>query len=153
MDHDQEKGGWDQEVRCYVYDYVMREGMLPSVAGTATGLGQSFEQVAAAFRRLAHAHMLVLQPGTGEIRMANPFSAVPTSFKAHAGGHTLYGNCIWDGLGIFAMLHQDGRLETSCGCCGTALPVTITGGTLNAPEGVAHFAIPAAHWWDDIVTS
>ena len=150
MDH-QAQVTWDTQVRCHVYDYVMREGVPPSVAAVAAALQHSTEEVAAAFRRLADAHILVLQRDTGEILMANPFSAVPTPFQVHAGGRAFFGNCIWDALGIFAMLQQDGRLDTSCGCCGTAMQLTITRGALEPAAGIAHFGIPAAHWWDDIV--
>jgi hypothetical protein len=55
------------------------------------------------------AHMLVLEP-TGEILMANPFSAVPTPFLAEVGGRRWFGNCIWEALGIIATLHADGRV-------------------------------------------
>ena len=151
MDNDQAPATWDTLVRCHVYDYVMREGVPPSVAATASALAHSPEEVAAAFRRLAGANMLVLQRDSAEILMANPFSAVPTPFQVHAGGRAFFGNCIWDALGIFAMLHQDGRLDTSCGCCGTAMHLTIAGGSLEPVAAIAHFAIPAAHWWDDIV--
>jgi len=39
---------------------------------------------------LHHAHALVLNPETNEIRMANPFSAVPTAYRVQAadGGGT-----------------------------------------------------------------
>ena len=151
MGHDQAQPAWDTHVRCHVYDYVMQEGVPPSVAAAASALGHAIEEVAAAFRRLADAHMLVLQPDTGEILMANPFSAVPTPFQVRAGGRSFFGNCIWDAMGICAMLQQDGRLDTSCGCCGAAMQLTITGGALDPAAGIAHFGIPAAHWWDDIV--
>jgi hypothetical protein len=36
--------------------------------------------------------------------MANPFSAVPTPFLVRSGDRSWYGNCIWDALGIPAML-------------------------------------------------
>lgn len=151
MDHTQAQATLDQEVRCQVYEWFMREGAAPSVVETAATIGHSTAKVAASFRRLADAHMLVLQRDTGEILMANPFSAVPTPFQVHAGGRSFFGNCIWDAMGIVAMLRQDGRLDTSCGCCGTAMPLTITAGVLQPTVGLAHFAIPAAHWWDDIV--
>ncbi len=151
MDHDQAQVTWDTRVRCHVYDYVMREGTPPSAAAAAAALGHSTEEVTAAFRRLADARILVLQHDTGEILMANPFSAGPTPFQVHAGGRTFFGNCIWDAFGIFAMLRHDGRLDTSCGCCGTAMQLTVTRGMLDPGEGIAHFGIPAAHWWDDIV--
>ncbi|HEX5974735.1 MAG TPA: organomercurial lyase [Rubrobacteraceae bacterium] len=83
--------------------------------------------------------------------MANPFSAVPTPFLVRAGDRSWYGNCIWDAMGISAMLQQDAVIEASCGCCGMAMQVTVVNGSLEEAPGIAHFAIPAARWWDDIV--
>ena len=109
------------------------------------------QDVQASFKRLADAHVLVLQQGTGEILMANPFSAVPTLFEVSLGGRSYYGNCIWDAMGIPAMMKQDATIAASCGCCGTAMDLKVTNGSLERWEGIVHFAIPAAHWWDDIV--
>jgi hypothetical protein len=109
-----------------------------------------------AFRELAAAHMLVLQPGSGEVLMANPLSAVPTPFVVETvrstGSKNWYGNCIWDALGIIAMLRSDGRVLASCGCCGESMTVAVRNSEVSCePPGLAHFAIPAKHWWDDIV--
>lgn len=151
MSAEQERTVFDNEVRRHVYDWVMREGMTPTVADTASALSRTTDEVGASFQRLADQHVLALQKQNGEILMANPFSAVPTPFLVKAGGRSYYGNCIWDAMGIPAMLKQDALIEASCGCCGTAMNLTITGGSLDEALGIAHFAIPAAHWWDDIV--
>jgi len=141
----------DKEVRRYVYDHVMREGLPPTVAEAASALSMTSDAVGASFQRLADGNILVLQQGTGEILMANPFSAVPTPFLVRAAGRSWYGNCIWDAMGIPAMLKQDVTIEASCGCCGTAMRLSVLEGSLEEAPGIAHFAIPAAHWWDDIV--
>ena len=109
--------------------------------------------VLGALQRLAAGHVLVLQPDTGEILMANPFSAVPTPFVVELapGGYSCFGNCVWDSLGIAAMTGQDARIKTACGDCGTAMEVTVANGSVQQAEGLVHFAIPALHWWDDIV--
>ena len=151
MDAEQEKIAFDKVVRYHVYDYVMREGLPPSIAETSSALSRPPDEVRASFQRLADGHILVLQKQSGEILMANPFSAVPTPFLVKAGGRAYYGNCIWDAMGIPAMLKQDAFIEESCGCCSTAMNLKITNGSLEEARGLAHFAIPAAHWWDDIV--
>jgi hypothetical protein len=87
----------------------------------------------------------------GEILMAPPFSAVPTGFLVESGGRSWWGNCIWDALGILVMLGRDGRVVASCGDCGTGMTLEVAGGALQHAEGVAHFAVPARRWWDDIV--
>ena len=78
----------------------MNEGLPPTVAETAPALSTTPENVAASFQRLADGHILVLQRGTGEILMANPFSAVPTPCLVRAGDRSWYGNCIWDATGF-----------------------------------------------------
>jgi Alkylmercury lyase len=83
--------------------------------------------------------------------MANPFSAVPTPFVVELRQYSCFGNCIWDSLGIAAMTGRDARIKTACGDCGTAMEVTVANGALQHTEGLVHFAIPARHWWDDIV--
>lgn len=151
MKVDRDEASFDGEVRRYVYEHAMQEGLPPTIAETASALEVTPDDVRASFRRLADGHVLVLQKGTGEILMANPFSAVPTPFLVREGDRSWYGNCIWDAMGIPAMLQQDAAIEASCGCCGTAMRVTVEGGALGEASGIAHFAIPAAHWWDDIV--
>ncbi len=151
MSIDREEAAFDIEVRRYVYDHVMNEGLPPTTAEAASALSTTPDDIGASFWRLADGHILVLQKGTGEILMANPFSAVPTPFLVRAGDRSWYGNCIWDAMGIPAMLKRDASIETSCGCCGTAMHLAVTDGSLEVAPGIAHFAIPAAHWWDDIV--
>ncbi len=141
----------DQKVRRHIYDRIMKTGIAPSAAETAAALSTPLAEVQASLQRLAGAHMLVLQKDTGEVLMANPFSAVPTPFLVQAGERLYFGNCIWDAMGIPAMLHQDAVIRASCGDCGTAMTLRITNGSLEPAEGIAHFALPAAHWWDDIV--
>src|SRR2546430_1451977 len=82
-------------------------GTPPSIGAVAAEMKIDSESVAASFRRLAEAHILVLQRDSGEILMANPYSAVPTPFLVQTPRYDAYGNCIWDALGIAAMLRAD----------------------------------------------
>jgi hypothetical protein len=143
-------------IRVLLYQMFLESGRCPSSAELAGAVGCSIIDVMAAFRELAAAHLLVLQPASGEVLMASPLSAVPTAFAVEThddtGTRSWYGNCIWDGLGVIAMLQSDGRVLTSCGCCGESMTVTVHQGQAKAePQGIVHFAIPAKRWWDDIV--
>ena len=140
----------DERVRAHVYDATMRTGVPPTSAAVANTTSISRDAVIESFSRLAFGHMLVLQPGTGEILMANPFSAVPTPFRVDTDKFSAYGNCIWDALGIPAMLHSDARIITSCADCGEAAEIAVESGAIQG-DGLLHFAIPAKQWWDDIV--
>lgn len=141
----------DKEVRRLVYDTLIHTGRAPSSEEVASILGAPPNFVRQSFKRLAAAHMLVLQQGSGEVLMANPFSAVPTPFQVESGGISYWGNCIWDSLGVAAMLHRDARIVTACADCGEAMQLRIEGGSLAPAEGIIHFAIPARRWWDNIV--
>jgi hypothetical protein len=109
------------------------------------------EEVRAAWRRLHDAHALVLDAATGELRMANPFSAVPTAYRVEAAGRRWYANCAWDAFGICAALHVDGRIETSCPDCGEPIVVEVRDERPDDDSLVFHCEVPARDWWADIV--
>jgi hypothetical protein len=140
----------DREVRRVIYERFMTSGRAPAVAEVAQELSRSDEDVRGSFGRLATGRVVVLQEGNGEILMANPFSAVPTPFLVEAGDRSWYGNCIWDALGIPAMLGEDARITTGCGDCSDAMVLRVEGGRLVEGEGLIHFAVPAARWWENI---
>lgn len=141
----------DTEVRCFVYGVALRRGVLPTRTEIGASLGVDPEEITGALKRLARDHVLVLQPGSGEILMAMPFSAAPTPFLVDCGGVQSYGNCIWNALGIPAMLRRDAQIMTACGCCNAPMRLEVADGVLQEVLGVVHFAVPARQWWDDPV--
>lgn len=140
----------DNDVRLAIYDFFTSTGRSPVAAEIASKIGSQPGEVEAAYRRLADARALVLAPGTPYIWMANPFSALPTPFTVHARGRDWWGNCIWDALGILAMLDEDGFVKTHCPDCGDHIELHVRKRELASSEGLVHFSVPAAHWWDDI---
>lgn len=136
----------DLELRRLTYAFFVEHGRAP----VAAELGEP-EEVVAGWRRLHAEHAVVLNPATDELRMLNPFSAVPTTYRVQAGGRWWYGNCAWDALGICAALHADGRVETSCPECGEPLVVAVRDERLDDGSLLFHCLVPASHWWDDIV--
>ena len=136
----------DLALRRRTYAYFLERGRAPAPAE----LGEP-EEILAGWRRLHDEHALVLNPATDELRMLNPFSAVPTAYRVQAGGRWWYGNCAWDALGVCAALHEDGRLETSCPDCGDSLVVEIRNERPDDESLLFHCLVPAARWWDDIV--
>lgn len=140
----------EQAVRLGVYDHFIRTGAPPTRAMLSAELGVRLGEVGDAFRRLAAQHVLVLERGGREIRMAAPFSAVPTGFRVNAGGAPCWANCAWDALGIPALLERDADIGASCGDCGLPVTLRVRKGRLLDQEGVVHLAVPAAEWWRDI---
>jgi hypothetical protein len=142
----------DRDVRLFVYRDFLARGIPPSVTDTARALRINAAEVAESYDRLAAGHVIVLRQGTREILMAAPLSAVQTRFRvALADGRSRWANCVWDALGVAAMLHQDATIHASCGDCDEALMLTVRRGKLEQADGVVHFAVPAARWWEDIV--
>jgi hypothetical protein len=146
-----EAATFDNDVRLAVYHQFVNTRRAPTRAEIASHLACSAKQIEAAFQRLADAHILVLQAVSHEILMANPLSAVPTAFPVETPKGEFWSNCIWDAMGVISMLGGSGVVKTSCGCCGEAMSLEVRKRSLLPVTGVIHFAIPAAHWWDDIV--
>jgi Alkylmercury lyase len=140
----------DDSVRVALYERFVDEGEAPSAGDVAEALSLPAEDVEAAFRRLAENRVIVLMAGTSEIWMAPPLSAVPTSFRVETPRGAFWGNCVWDGLGTVAMLGDEGTVETRCPDCEEPMELRVERGKLAAGDGVAHFAVPAARWWDNI---
>ncbi|MEX0816179.1 MAG: organomercurial lyase [Gaiellales bacterium] len=141
----------DTPVRLHLYNRFLADGRPPTALETAEALGVPTEEAEAAYQRLEQAHVIVLAPGTTDVWMANPLSAVPTPFRVVTGdGRSWWGNCVWDGLGVLAMVGADGVVSTSCPDCGEPLELRISGGELEPIDAVVHFAVPAARWWDNI---
>lgn len=110
----------------------------------------TLRETRAALARLSQSHAFMLQEN-GELWRAAPFSAVPTAFPVRVGKKSFYGNCIWDALGIPAMLSQNAEIDATCGCCNLAMPLQVNNGKLKEKIGVVHFAIPASRWYEDVV--
>jgi hypothetical protein len=144
------EGTLETAVRLGVYRFFVDEGRPPVPAEVAEALATDQARVEESFRRLAQAHVLVLAPGTPYIWMAPPLSAIPTPFRVEIGPRRFFGNCIWDALGTAAMLGGTGTVTTWCPDCHEQMSVTVANDRLIGGEGVVHFAVPAANWWDDI---
>ena len=103
-----------------------------------------------ALERLHDAHALVLD-GDGNVRMALPFSAVPTQHMVRSEDRSWWANCAWDALAIPLLLGIDGHLDATWADTGEPVDLEVVDGELSSFDGFVGFAFPAARWWDDIV--
>jgi Alkylmercury lyase len=141
----------DLALRSLTYGLFVELGRAPT-ASEAAGAGElTVAEVVGGWQRLHEQHAIVLNQATAEIRMANPFSAVPTAYRVQADGRWWYANCAWDAFGICAALHCDGRIETFCPDCGEAVTIEVRDERPDDESLFFHCPVPAAHWWDDIV--
>ncbi len=141
----------DVELRNRTYRLFVELGRAPTADEMARAAGSSTSAVLEGWQRLHDAHALVLSSSGAEIRMANPFSAVPTAYRVHAGGRWWYANCAWDAFGICAALRADGRIESSCPDCGEPLSIEVRDQRPDQTSLIFHCLVPAVQWWDDIV--
>ncbi len=140
----------DLDLRNRTYQLVVALGRVPSAEELATSCGLPVQRVRDGWRRLHAEHAVVLDASGTQLRMANPFSAVPTAYRVSARGRWWYANCAWDAVGVCAALHCAGRIESSCLDCGEPLAVQVQPGQAPVEPWVFHCLVPAARWWDDI---
>jgi len=149
---------FDTTVKLSLYQTVAATGRLPDAAGVARQLGAAKADVLAAFVRLRERRLLVLEPGDpARIRMAPPFSGVTTRFRVQANGLSYDANCVWDAYGVAAALRADADIDSQDAHTGEPLRLLVRAGrpvpanAVGPTVAVGHFAVPAAHWWDDII--
>lgn len=141
----------DRDLRIRLFQRIVNDAAMPDAASLAQDIGLAEAEIRQSFQRLHDGRVIVLEPGRDDrVRMANPFSGVETSFLVNANGKRYYGNCIWDALGIPALLATDGEVLCSCGDCGEPMRVSVRAGKVVG-DGIIHIGVPARHWWDDII--
>lgn len=140
----------DLAVRQRTYGLFVDLGRAPLAGEVAVACGVSESAVLASWARLQDQHALLLNPSGSRIRMANPFSAVPTPHRVHAAGRWWYANCAWDAFGICAALGVDGEIETTCPDCGEPIGTGVRNRRPTEPDLLFHCLVPAAIWWNDI---
>ena len=141
----------DVALRNVTYGLFVELGRAPTDDDVAASIGSTADEVWTGWQRLQDAHALVLQSHTRELRMANPFSAVPTAYRVFADDRWWYANCAWDAFGICAALHTEGRIEASCADCGDPITVHVRDTHPDDDSLLFHCVVPAVRWWEDIV--
>ena len=142
----------DEDVRVTIYRSLSRYGAVPTTDQLATAHGVDPADVEASFRRLADDRHVVLDD-TGSIVMAHPFATIPLGF-ACMGRRTLWwGGCAWDSFALPHLVPGDPQVlvSTRCPGCGTPLVWSVDRETPPAGDQVAHFLVPVARIWDDVV--
>lgn len=141
----------DTRLRVFLYEHALETGAVPTAVQIAKRNGLDIGAVRGSLQRLAASHLIVLDPVTVEVRMANPLSAIPTGFRVETPRGSFFGNCVWDALGVVAMLGGDGAVRTACPDCDEPMALEVSSYQLAPADAVVHFAVPARHWWDDII--
>ena len=139
------------QVRVFVYNCFADTTRPPNMEETARHFNISIEEAGELYKELHNRHAFFLEPGTLTIRMANPFSGIPTDFKVHANGKTYYANCAWDMLGIPAALHSEAVIDAVCTENNETIQLEVNNGEITNYDLLIHFPLPFARWYDDLV--
>ncbi len=144
-----EKLLWD--VRLFIYKILTDTEQPPTAADIAARFGITSEDAQRLLRGLHDRHAIFLDPDSGAVRMANPYSAVPTPYRVLANGHSYWANCAWDAFGIAAMLGADAEIEARTANDDAPLRLTIRDGQFEGDAAIVHFLQPFAHWYDNLI--
>ncbi|MDP9463380.1 MAG: alkylmercury lyase family protein [Actinomycetota bacterium] len=141
-----------EDLRLLVYDSFRRLGRVTPVSEMATELGCTVAEVSEGLGELARQRHLALD-ATGEIVMAHPFSAVNLGFSVMGRDTLWWGGCCWDSFALPHLLTEvtDVLVATRCPGCDRPGAWVVERHRPPAGDWVAHFLVPAAHVWDDVV--
>ena len=138
-------------VRCAILEVFAETGVAPTPAEIAGRLGSELGAVRRAWHRLGETRAIVTGDDGISIRMANPFSGIPTEHVFESVGVRYFANCAWDALGIPAALGRGGTVRSRCGHSGETLELDVGDAGPGPCDWIFHSLVPAARWWDDIV--
>lgn len=142
---------FDTKLKLAIYRFTAENARVPAIADIVPVIGATAAEVREGYTRLYVSRVLVLNADGETIRMAPPFSGVPTQHRVRAGGRDYYANCAWDSLGILAALHGTGEVFSRCEQSREPIHLVVNErGLVPGERCVVHFAVPASQWWKDI---
>jgi hypothetical protein len=142
---------FDLKIRYQIYRFIAERCRVPTDQEIASLLNVAKDEVRSSFHRLHARHMIFLEPGGDTIRMANPFSAVPTRYKVRSEKKQWWANCAWDAFGIAAALHTDVDIEAAYPDSEERVNLQVNHGVVDGKNQVVYFSLPCSQWYDDLV--
>ena len=141
-----------EDLRLLVYDNFRRMGRVPSNDEMTTMLGVTEAEVIAGIKQLASQRHVALDT-TDAIVMAHPFAAINLGFSVMGRDTLWWGGCCWDSFALPHLLADEPDVLVATQCPGCGLPNAWVVNRHEPPisDWVAHFLVPAAHVWDDVV--
>src|SRR5260370_38921722 len=107
----------DTQTKLAIYRHFAETGQRPSLQVVAERARADVSSVREVYVRLRAQRVLALEPDGVSIRMAPPFSGVPTQHVAIVDKTKYFANCAWDSFGIPAALHRPGRGHSRSAAC------------------------------------
>ncbi|MBN8945103.1 MAG: hypothetical protein J0H01_36710 [Rhizobiales bacterium] len=104
---------WRTILRLYAH-----RGHAPQLGDIAAETGIAADRVAIAFGQLQSRDLIGLDPNSGHIRLAYPFTEATTGHRVDLNGHALHALCAIDALGVAGMTGADVTIASPCRHCG-----------------------------------
>jgi hypothetical protein len=144
----------DETVRLAIYSGYAASGRALGEAELADRAGVTVREVREALLRLAAGRHLVLD-ASGAVIMAHPFASIPLGFAVMGSSTLWWGGCAWDSFAIPHLVPGEPEVlvSTRCPGCGRALAWVVGRDGPPTGDAVAHFLVPMAHVWDDVITT
>lgn len=142
----------DEAVRLAIYNGYVADGRPPAVEHMAAELDAETDAIRESLARLHEARHIVLDAGGG-IVMAHPFASVPLGFSVMGRDTLWWGGCAWDSFAVPQLCPDDPEVLVATQCPGCGKPLSWVVNRESPPLGdeVAHFLVPMAGVWDDVV--
>lgn len=143
---------WDEDVRVAVYRAFAEHGRPPTAPELADAAHGSLAVAKQALHRLAERRHLVLDD-CEHVVLAHPFAAIPLGFSVMGERTLWWGGCAWDAFAIPHLVKAEPEVlvSTRCRGCGEPQALMVNDRTPPKRELVAHFLVPVARMWDDVV--
>jgi hypothetical protein len=141
-----------EQLRVRIYRQLAAEGRVDDVAAIARETGEDEADVRTALHELREMRHVVLREDDS-IALAHPFGTRDFGFSVKSDRTLWWGGCAWDSFAIPHLVPgaSPSLVATTCPACDTPHAWNVS--RERAPDGgqVAHFLVPMAHVWDDVV--
>ena len=141
-----------EDLRLLIYDNFRRLGRVTTHEEMATTLAATEQEVTEGIAELATARHVALDVN-GKIVMAHPFASINLGFSVMGRQTLWWGGCCWDSFALPHLLVEepDVLVATQCPGCGQPQAWVVNRRRPPTSNWLAHFLVPAAHVWNDVV--
>jgi hypothetical protein len=143
-----------EDLRLTIFRRFAENAPVGEPAALAETLGWSEGAVRAGLQALATARHVVIDDDD-RVLMAHPFASIPLGFSVMGRSRLWWGGCAWDSFAMPHLLPEESEVLVATQCPSCGCPHAWAVNRDQPPEGdeVAHFLVPVAHIWDDVVHS
>jgi hypothetical protein len=137
-----------EDLRLCIFRALARTGRMPPLAELLAIAG-GHRELADGLAQLAAARHLALEGG--DVVLAHPFATRSFGFSVMSRDTLWWGGCAWDAFAIPHVVGTDVLVATRCPTCDRALAWVVDRTAPPPGAEVAHFVVPLAEMWNDVI--